>query len=120
MVIEVKMGDPLWRIVGQRRIKLELADGSTVSDALTSLRTTYPDFGSALEAGGTRLGVPFNFFVNRKLVKDRDLAQHKLIYELPIPTLDRLWKQEARGWGFLSISLSIASWSRTETWPSTS
>jgi sulfur carrier protein ThiS len=78
MVIEVKMGDPLWKIVGQRRINLELADGSTVSDALTNLRTTYPDFGSALEAGGTRLGVPFNFFVNRKLVKDRDLAQHKL------------------------------------------
>jgi sulfur carrier protein ThiS len=78
MVIEVKMGDPLWRIVGQQRVKLELADGSTVSDALTNLRTTYPDFGSALEAGGTRLGVPFNFFVNRKLVKDRDLAQHKL------------------------------------------
>jgi sulfur carrier protein ThiS len=78
MVIEVKMGDPLWRIVGRQRIKLELADGSTVSDVLTNLRTTYPDFGSALEAGGARLGVPFNFFVNRKLVKDRDLARHTL------------------------------------------
>ncbi len=78
MVIEVKMGDPLWKIVGQRQINLELADGSTVADVLTNLQTTYPDFGSALEAGGTRLGVPFNFFVNRKLVKDRDLAQHKL------------------------------------------
>jgi molybdopterin converting factor small subunit len=31
-----------------------------------------------LEAGGARLGVPFNFFVNRRLVKDRDLAQHRL------------------------------------------
>ena len=78
MVIEVKMGDPLWRIVGEQRIKLELADGSTVADALAHLRTTYPNFGAALEAGGTQLGVPFNFFVNRKLVKDRDLAQHKL------------------------------------------
>jgi molybdopterin converting factor small subunit len=78
MVIEVKMGDPLWRIVGQQRIKLELADGSTVSDALTSLRATYPEFGSALKAGGTHQGIPFNFFVNRKLVKDRDVARHNL------------------------------------------
>jgi molybdopterin converting factor small subunit len=78
MVIEVKLGDPLWKALGQQRIKLELSDGSTVADALTDLRASYPDFGSALEAGGTRLGVPFNFFVNRKLVKDTDLARHKL------------------------------------------
>ena len=78
MVIEVKMGDPLWKAVGQRKIRVELADGATVADALACLRSTYPDFGSALEAGGTQLGVPFNFFVSRKLVKDRDLAQHRL------------------------------------------
>ena len=79
MVIELKMGDPLWKVVGQRQIKLELADGATVADALAHLRSTYPDFGAALGAGGgTQLGVPFNFFVNRKLVKDRDLAQHRL------------------------------------------
>lgn len=78
MMIEVKLGDPLWRALGRQRINLELGDGSTVADALTHLRTTYPDFGTALEAGGTRLAIPFNYFVNRKLVKDRDLAQHKL------------------------------------------
>jgi sulfur carrier protein ThiS len=78
MVIEVKMGDPLWRIMGEQRIKMELVDGSTVAEALAYLRTTYPDLGAALEAGGTQLGVPFNYFVNRKLVKDRDLAQHML------------------------------------------
>ena len=79
MVIELKMGDPLWKAVGQKQIKLELADGATVADALAHLRSTYPDFGAALDAaGGTQLGVPFNFFVNRKLVKDRDLSQHRL------------------------------------------
>ena len=78
MVIEVKMGDPLWKAAGQRQIRLELADGATVADALARLRSTYPDFGSALETGGTPMGVPFNFFVNRKLVKDRDLAKHRL------------------------------------------
>ncbi len=78
MVIEVKMGDPLWQAVGQRQIELELTDGTTVADALVHMRVTYPDFGVALEAGGTRLGVPFSFFVNRKLVKDRNLDQHKL------------------------------------------
>jgi molybdopterin converting factor small subunit len=78
MVIEVKMGDPLWKAVGQPRIELELADGASVAEALARLRSAYPGFGAALEAGGTRLGVPFNFFVNRKLVKDADLARHRL------------------------------------------
>lgn len=78
MLVEVKMGDPLWKTVGQRQISLQLDESATVFDAVSLLRATYPDFGAALEAGGTRLGVPFNFFVNRKLVKDRDLARHKL------------------------------------------
>jgi len=79
MVIELKMGDPLWKAVGQKHIELELSDGATFADVLAYLRSTYPEFGAALDAGGgTQLGVPFNFFVNRKLVKDRDLAQHRL------------------------------------------
>ncbi len=78
MVIELKMGDPLWKVVGQQQIKLELVDGATVADALAYLCRTYPEFEAALDAGGTQVGVPFNFFVNRKLVKDRDLSQHRL------------------------------------------
>ena len=79
MVIELNMADPLWKAVGDKRIELELFDGATVADALAYLRSTYPGFGAALDAGGgVQLGVPFNLFVNRKLVKDRDLAQHKL------------------------------------------
>ena len=72
------MGDPLFRVVGDRQISLELGDAATVADALAQLRDTYPGFAAALEAGGTQLGVPFNFFVNRKWIKDRDLAQHEL------------------------------------------
>lgn len=78
MVIEVKLGDPLFRTVGAQRISLELDDAATVADALAQLRATYPGFEGVLEAGSTRLGVPFNFFVNRKWVKDRDLPRHKL------------------------------------------
>jgi sulfur carrier protein ThiS len=78
MEVEVKMGDPLWKTVGQRGIMVELKDGATVADALAHLTAVYPGFGAALEAGGTRLGVPFNFFVNRKLVKDGDLDRHRL------------------------------------------
>jgi molybdopterin converting factor small subunit len=79
MVIELRMGDPLWKAVGRKHLNLELTDAATVADALAYLRSTYPDFGAALDAGGgTQLGVPFNFFVNRKLVKDRDLARHRL------------------------------------------
>jgi sulfur carrier protein ThiS len=78
VTVEVKLGDPLWKAVGQRQISLELANGASVDDALMSLRTAYPQFEAALAAGGTRLGVPFHFFVNRKLVKDGDLTQHRL------------------------------------------
>ena len=78
MEVEVKMGDPLWKTVGQREIRVELTDGATVADVLAHLTAAYPGFGAALEAGGTRLGVPFNFFVNRKLVKDGDLDRHQL------------------------------------------
>ncbi len=31
MVVEVKMGDPLWRAVGQKQVSLELGDGATVA-----------------------------------------------------------------------------------------
>jgi molybdopterin converting factor small subunit len=78
MDIEVSMGDPLWKSVGRRRINLELSDGASVADALAELRNNYPEFEAALEAGATRLGIPFSFFVNRRLVKDRDLGQHEL------------------------------------------
>ena len=76
--IDVEFQGEEGRVVGQRQIGLELTDGATVADALAQLERTYPDFRAFLDAGGTRLGVPFNFFVNRKLVKDGDLAQRRL------------------------------------------
>lgn len=78
MVIQVKMGEPLWKTVGRSQINLELGDRATVADALAQLQDRYPGFGTALEAGGTQPGVPFNYFVNRKWIKDRDLARHEL------------------------------------------
>jgi sulfur carrier protein ThiS len=78
MEIEVKMGDPLWKTVGRREIRLQIGEGATVAEALDRLQNLYPGFASALAAGGTRLGIPFNFFVNRKLVKDSRLGEHRL------------------------------------------
>jgi sulfur carrier protein ThiS len=78
MVIQVKMGEPLWKTVGSPQMVLELDDRATVAEALARLQNMYPDFGTVLEAGGTHLGVPFNYFVNRKWIKDRDLARHEL------------------------------------------
>ena len=78
MKVEVKLGNPLWRAVGQPLIPIDLADGATVADALEHLGVTYPGFREALVAGGSRLGIPFNFFVNRKLVKEEDLERRRL------------------------------------------
>ena len=78
MKINIKMGDSLREAVGESQIRLDLSDGATAAEALAHLRTAYPGFGEALAGEGSRHYIPFHFFVNRKLVKDEDLAGRTL------------------------------------------
>ena len=78
MKIQIRMGDPLGEAVGESQITLGLPASATVADALAQLRTAYPGFGEALAGGGRWQDIPFHFFVNRKLVKDEDLAGRTL------------------------------------------
>ena len=78
MKIKIIMGDPLGEAVGESQIRFDLPDGATVTEALAHLCRAYPGFGEALAGGGDRQGIPFHFFVNRKLVKDEDLAGRTL------------------------------------------
>ena len=78
MKIKIKMGDSLREAVGESQIRFDLPDGATAAEALVQLRTVYPGFGEALAGGGSRQHIPFHFFVNRKLVKDEDLAGRTL------------------------------------------
>ncbi len=74
MKIKIEMGDPLGEAVGESQIRFDLPDGATAAETLAQLRTVYPGFGEALAGGGRWQDMPFHFFVNRKLVKDGDLA----------------------------------------------
>jgi len=78
MKIKIRMGDPLGEAVGESQIRLDLPDGATAAEALAHLCRAYSGFGEALAGGGSWQDIQFHFFVNRKLVKDEDLAGRTL------------------------------------------
>jgi molybdopterin converting factor small subunit len=42
MKVYVRLGEPFWRVVGERNLALELPDGAAVADLLALLRQRYP------------------------------------------------------------------------------
>ncbi|MCS6843006.1 MAG: DNA-3-methyladenine glycosylase [Caldilineales bacterium] len=69
MQVMVRIGEPLWRTVGARRLPLEFAqDTVTVADVLSRLAATYPGFEAAYRAGAWGRGVPYHLFVNARAV----------------------------------------------------
>jgi DNA-3-methyladenine glycosylase len=80
MEFQVRMGDPLWRAVGQRRLTIAWADESppTIADVLAHLSVTYSDFEAALADAGLRQAYPYRYFVDSRLVAVADLASRTL------------------------------------------
>ena len=80
MELHVRMGDPLWRAVGQRRLTLHWSDEHppTIAEVLAYLGTTYPAFAGALADAGLRQRNPYRFFVDSHLVAVDDLSQRTL------------------------------------------
>ncbi len=72
--IKIRLGDPLGEAVGESQIRFDLPDGATAAEALAHLRRAYPGFGEALAGEGSQQHIPFHFFVNRRWVKEEDLA----------------------------------------------
>ena len=67
MQITVKLGEPLWREFGTRRLKLEFAENHvTVGQALTKLARHNPEPSGDLRPDGigVRDGLPYHLFVN--------------------------------------------------------
>ena len=65
MQINVRLGEPLWRAVGRRRVALDWEDAgqATVADVLARLAAEYPAFAAAYAAAPYRLfvdAVPVN------------------------------------------------------------
>lgn len=78
MEITIKLGEPLGQIVGRSQISFELPEGTTVSQALDRLGAAYPSLAATLAGDSNRPAVGFQYFVNRKWVRDEELAQHRL------------------------------------------
>ncbi|MGC8879177.1 MAG: MoaD/ThiS family protein [Anaerolineae bacterium] len=79
MRITVKLGELLQQAVAQNEIELELDEPATLADALVQLHLCLPGLAQELLPGGkTRSGLPYHFFVNRRLVPEAALASHHL------------------------------------------
>ncbi len=59
MRVYIKLGEPLWRATGQRRLALAWPDGAevTVAGVLARLATEHPAFAAAYAAASYRLFV---------------------------------------------------------------
>ena len=78
MQIIVKLGEPLWREFGTRRLKLEFAENHvTVAQALTMLARHNLELNGDLRPDGlgVRDGLPYHLFVNHTKVSWDEIDQ---------------------------------------------
>jgi sulfur carrier protein ThiS len=71
ITIIVKLGEPFWRKVGQRKLQLALPKDASVQDALARLQSDYPELEPALRGQelGRLSGLPVAVFVEDQLVR---------------------------------------------------
>ncbi len=71
MEIEVKFGEPLWRAVGKRRLRLcfEGEDRVTVGRVLARVAGDYPGFPAAFAGQGLVQAYPYRVFVDAVLIQ---------------------------------------------------
>ncbi|MCS7261703.1 MAG: MoaD/ThiS family protein [Anaerolineae bacterium] len=75
----MKLGELLQQAVAPGEISLELSEPATLADVLAQLHIRFPELARELPPGGkTRSGLPYHFFVNRRLVPETTLASHPL------------------------------------------
>jgi len=69
MQIMVRLGEPLWRAAGAMRLYLDFSeDEATVADVLARLAATYPAFETAFRGDAFGRLMPYQVFVNARLV----------------------------------------------------
>ncbi len=81
MDINIKLGEPLWRAVGQRRLQISWPEDNppTVMDLLVYLQGAYPGFTEALSSvTGISHANPYQFFVDSRIVAPHALAERRL------------------------------------------
>lgn len=78
MNIDVRLGEPFWRQIGQKEISIEVPSGASVGDLINSLSSLYPDLRSYLKDAE----VPPTIFLNDELA-----SMDTLLHDGDCPTL---------------------------------
>ena len=71
MRIVVRLGDPLWRKVGARRLEWHFAeDDMTAERLLAHLAAMYPEAGADIRPDGTSIveRLPYHLFINQRKI----------------------------------------------------
>ena len=83
MKVTVKLGEPVWRVVGKRKVEIE-APGSELSlpELLERLEATYPrlreELASGVGNGGDAVDYHFTFFLHDRMVKPADMVGERV------------------------------------------
>lgn len=78
--VMVRLGEPLWRVADTFRLYLEFTEDSvTVADVLARLAATYSGFDAAYRGQDLRRAMPYQVFVNARIVSPGTEAQRQLV-----------------------------------------
>jgi hypothetical protein len=73
MKISVKLGEPLWRQVGERTVHLEWDQPSvTMAQVLQRLESEYAGFGPGFRGDDIQVAYPYALFINARLARRED------------------------------------------------
>lgn len=66
MLITLKLGEPIWKLVGEKSTKLELEGVETLGDVFAEMNRRYPNFVAQARSG--EFDLPYTLFVNDTMV----------------------------------------------------
>jgi len=78
MKITVHVSRNLIPIVGSRQVTVEVPTGASVAEVLAHLRHTYPGWDDVLAGRGDAQHLPYSFFINRKAIRQKEMATRRL------------------------------------------
>jgi molybdopterin converting factor small subunit len=83
MTFTLKLGEPIWKMVGDKSLKIDMDDAQTLADVVREMNRRYPGF--TIEAQSGKFDLPYSLFVNDTLV------QWDKIEQIPVHDGDKLF-----------------------------
>ena len=84
MQVTVKLGEPVWRAVGQRKVQIEVPGADcSLPELVQHLEAAYPQLREELgsngaDTGGDDLDYHFTFFLQDRMVKPSEMATERI------------------------------------------